>query len=144
MECFDEKLNKNDQEGSWLDFFKSMGNIQNFDADVPCSSKKKYCRELLFWSTVQTIGSKGQLISKANCQASNSSKKRTINSFLLECDEFSFVFWKKLKTPKKALSDFSNILWKEKVNEDRNATPWRLTTQYPYDMCIIICYFNGF
>ena len=38
---------------------------------------------------------KGQLISKANCQAVNSSKKQT--------NEFGFVFWKKLKTPKRHL-----------------------------------------
>ena len=42
-----------------------------------------------------------QLISKANCQAMNSSKKRSMNSFLLVFDMFSFVFWKKLKTPKR-------------------------------------------
>ena len=115
MECFDEKLNKNDQEGSWLDFFKSMGNIQNFDADVPCSSKKKYCRKLLFWSTVQTIGSKGQLISTANCQAVNIlPKSERMNSFLLLCDVFLFVFWKKLKTPKDN-SKLSDLLPRKKL-----------------------------
>ena len=52
--------------------------------------------------------SKGQLISKANCQAVNSSKKtEKMNSFLLLCDVFSFVFWKKLKTPKKPFE----IIW---------------------------------
>ena len=45
--------------------------------------------------------SKGQLISKANCQAMNSSKKRKMKSFLLLCNVFSFIFWKKLKTPRK-------------------------------------------
>ena len=44
---------------------------------------------------------KGQLISKANFQAANSSKKRRNEFVLLLCDVFSFVFWKKLKTPKK-------------------------------------------
>ena len=44
---------------------------------------------------------KGQLISKANCQAVNSSKKEQMNSFLLLCDVFSYVFWKKLKTQKR-------------------------------------------
>ena len=43
---------------------------------------------------------KGQLISKANCQDVNSSKNERMNSFLLLCDVFSFVFWKKLKSPK--------------------------------------------
>ena len=43
---------------------------------------------------------KGQLIQKANCQAVNSSKKQ-MYLFLLQCDIFLFVFWKKLKTPKK-------------------------------------------
>ena len=45
--------------------------------------------------------SKGQLISKANFQAVNSSKKRSNNSFLLLCDVFSFNFWKKLKSTKR-------------------------------------------
>ena len=38
--------------------------------------------------------SKGQLISKANCQAEDSSKKERMNSFLLVCDVFLFVFWR--------------------------------------------------
>ena len=46
-------------------------------------------------------GVKGQLISKANCQAVNSSKNEQMNSFLLVCDVFSFLFWKKLRTPKR-------------------------------------------
>ena len=45
--------------------------------------------------------SKGQLISKANCQAVNSSKNEQMNSFLQLSDEFSFIFWKKLKTAKR-------------------------------------------
>ena len=36
----------------------------------------------------------GQLISKPNCQAEDSSKNERMNPFLLVCDEFSFVFWK--------------------------------------------------
>ena len=36
---------------------------------------------------------KGQLISKANCQAEDSPKNERMNSFLLLCDVFSFVFW---------------------------------------------------
>ena len=44
---------------------------------------------------------KGQLISKANCQALNSSKKRT-NEFVFTTMRRVFVrFLKKLKTPKK-------------------------------------------
>ena len=49
---------------------------------------------------------KGQLILKANCQAVNSSKKQ-MNSFLQVCDVISFVFWKKLKTPKRHFE----IIW---------------------------------
>ena len=45
--------------------------------------------------------SKGQLISKANCQAVNSSKKRT-NEFDFPTMRLVFIcFWKKLKTPKR-------------------------------------------
>ena len=45
---------------------------------------------------------KGQLISKANCQAVNSSKKQTIE-FVFTTMRRVFVcfFWKKVKTPKK-------------------------------------------
>ena len=43
---------------------------------------------------------KGQLISKANCQVVNSSKKRT-NEFVFTTMRSVFVFWKKLKTPKR-------------------------------------------
>ena len=42
---------------------------------------------------------KGQLISKANCQAVNSSKQRT-NEFVFTTKQCVFVvFWRKLKTP---------------------------------------------
>ena len=45
---------------------------------------------------------KGQLILKANCQVVNSSKKNEqMNSFLLLCNVFLFIFWKNLKTPRK-------------------------------------------
>ena len=50
---------------------------------------------------------KGQLISKANCQAMNSSKNEHMNSFFLLCNVFLFVFWKKLKTPKRHFE----IIW---------------------------------
>ena len=53
---------------------------------------------------------KGQLISKANCQAVNSSlllKKEQMYSFLLLCDVLWFVFWKKFKTPKRHYLTFS-------------------------------------
>ena len=50
---------------------------------------------------------KGQLISKANYQAKNSSKNERMNSFLLVCNVFSFVFWKKLKAPKRHFE----IIW---------------------------------
>ena len=63
-------------------------------------------------SHLNLVTPKGQLISKANCQAVNSSKKRT-NSFLLLCDVFSFIFWKKLKTPKRHFE----IIWPLKVGQ---------------------------
>ena len=40
---------------------------------------------------------KGQIIWKANCQAEN----EQTNSFLLLCDVFLFVFWKRLKRHKR-------------------------------------------
>ena len=51
-----------------------------------------------FRETKKFLITKGQLILKENCQAVNSSKRRTIE--LLLCHVFSFVFWKKLKSPK--------------------------------------------
>ena len=54
-----------------------------------------------------TTSAKGQLVSKANCQAVNSSKKRTNEFVLLLCNVFSFVFWKKLKSPKRHFE----IIW---------------------------------
>jgi hypothetical protein len=50
---------------------------------------------------------KSQVILKSNCQAVNSSKKWRMHLFLLTCDVFSFVFWKKLKTPKRHFE----IIW---------------------------------
>ena len=44
---------------------------------------------------------KGQLISKTNCQAVNSSKKQTNEFVFTGMNVFTFVFWKKLKTPKR-------------------------------------------
>ena len=43
---------------------------------------------------------KGQLISKANCQAVNSSKKRTNEFILTSSRVFWSFFWKRLNTPK--------------------------------------------
>ena len=43
---------------------------------------------------------KGQLISKANCQAVNSSKKQTNEFVLLLCDVFSFVFGRNWRNQK--------------------------------------------
>ena len=51
--------------------------------------------------------SKGQLISKANCHAEDSSKNQTKNRFLLVCDVFSFVFWKNPRPDKKRFE----IIW---------------------------------
>ena len=47
------------------------------------------------------FGVKGQIISKANCQAMNSYKNEQMNSFLLLCDLSLFVFWKKYKSTKR-------------------------------------------
>ena len=52
-------------------------------------------------------GAGGQLISKANCQAWILPKNEQMNLFLLVWDVFSFVFWRKLKTPKKHFE----IIW---------------------------------
>ena len=58
---------------------------------------KGYCPTLLLFDL-----HKGQLISKANCQVVNSSKKRT-NEFVFTTMRRVFVrFWKKLKTHKKS------------------------------------------
>ena len=59
------------------------------------------------WKLRILTWSKGQLILKANCQAVNSSKNEQMNSFLLQCDVFSSLFWKKLKTPKRHFE----IIW---------------------------------
>ena len=66
----------------------------------------KYCSNICIYTLKDKVtavlpGVKGQLISKANCQAVNSSKNEQMNSFLLVCDVFSFLFWKKLRTPKR-------------------------------------------
>ena len=37
-------------------------------------------------------------------------KNERMNSFLLLCDVFSFVFWKKLKTPKKNLPKLPDLI----------------------------------
>ena len=51
----------------------------------------------------------GQLISKANCQGEDSSKKNElIDSYLLVCDVFSFVFWKNPQ-PEKNVSRLSDL-----------------------------------
>ena len=53
------------------------------------------------FSTSRLVSAKGQLISKANCQAEDSSKKNEqMNSFLLVFNVFSFVFWKNPRSEK--------------------------------------------
>ena len=52
-------------------------------------------------------GTKGQLISKTNCQAEDFPKNERMNSFLLVCDVFSFVFW---KNPRQEKNRFE-IIW---------------------------------
>ena len=56
---------------------------------------------LQFWLPALLQIHESHLISKANCQAVNSSKKEQMNSFMLLPGVFSFVFWKKLKTPRR-------------------------------------------
>ena len=51
-------------------------------------------------------GTKGQIISKGHFGVFNSSKKQTkifdfTTTMIPQVDFFSFVFWEKLKTPKK-------------------------------------------
>ena len=54
---------------------------------------------------LQHYDTKGQIISKANYGILNSSKKRTnkfnFTTMIPQDDLFSFVFWRKLKTPKR-------------------------------------------
>ena len=56
-------------------------------------------------SPLMLIRVKGQIISKANYGILNSSKKQTnkfdFTAMIPEVDLFSFVFWRKLKTPKR-------------------------------------------
>ena len=59
-------------------------------------------RKWQFW-----LAFKGQLVWKGNCQAVNLPKNEWMNSFLLLWDVFSFLFWKKLKTPKRHFE----IIW---------------------------------
>ena len=53
----------------------------------------------------EIISTKGQLISKANYGILISSKKRTnkfdFTTMIPQVDLFSFIFWRKLKTPKR-------------------------------------------
>ena len=44
---------------------------------------------------------KGQSISKAKCQAKDSSKNEQMNSFLLLCDVFLFVFLEEIEDSEK-------------------------------------------
>ena len=65
---------------------------------VCCSAQKTY-------KPVKTISAKGQLISKGIFCILNSSKKWTkkfdLTTMIPQFDFFSFVFWKKVKTPKR-------------------------------------------
>ena len=59
--------------------------------------------------------SKGQLISKANCQAVNSSKKRT-NEFVFTSMRFVFVrFLEEIEDSKKAFRNYLTFKWKAGV-----------------------------
>ena len=56
-----------------------------------------------------------------------------MNSFLLLCDVFSFIFWKKLKTPKKNLSKLPDLYLRQnsKVKtltrpETKKETNWHI------------------
>ena len=70
---------------------------------------------------------KGQLISKRNSQAEDSPKNEQMNSFLLVCDVFSFVFWANLRPEKNCfeiiwpLADwhFTRLDW-QKFNLEKN------------------------
>ena len=72
--------------------------------------------------TVQTPLVKGQLISKANCQAVNSSKNEQMNSFLLVCDVFSFVFGRSLDSQ----AAFRNYLTFTSQNWQLNPKIWTI------------------
>ena len=75
---------------------------------------------ILFWGNKRRKNPnilllKGQLILKANYQAVNSSNNEWMNSFLQVCDVFSFIFWKKMQTPKRLFKIISPLALK-KVN----------------------------
>ena len=81
---------------------------------------------------------KGQLISKANCQAMNSSIKWT-NEFIYTiyylCNVFSFVFWKKLKIPKRHFE----IIWPLRMS-------WRtcrLKNESPKNPALVSIFMRG-
>ena len=78
-------------------------------------------------SRLHCITVKGQLISKANCQAMNSSKKRT-NEFVFTT--MRRVFWKKLKSTKRHFAinrPLKNIFFKFRQNATLSAFGLRST-----------------
>ena len=70
-----------------------------------CAVQATVCYGLHAISTGLLVCTKGQLISKGHFGILNSPKKRTkkfdFNTMIPQVDLFSFVFWKKLKTPKR-------------------------------------------
>ena len=66
-----------------------------------------FCSEISKLYTIDGFCPKGQLISKGRFGILNSPKKRTkkfdFTTMIPQVDLFSFVFWEKLKTPKRHL-----------------------------------------
>ena len=93
----------------WINFLRGINIWQLFriiDATSDINSTQKVDESKNAWNFSSEVlrdfkilffwGIKGHLISKENCQAVNSFKKRS-----LLCDLFSFIFWKKLKSTKR-------------------------------------------
>ena len=66
-----------------------------------------------------------------NCQAEDSSKNGRMNSFLLVCDVFSFVFWENPRSEKNVsrLSDLKEA-FKNYVDKFWPSTPPYVSTSY--------------
>ena len=87
--------------------------VENYDRLTPRSQLVSFIifrgmKKKLAEQGLVVIVAKGQLISKANCQAEDSSKNERMNSFLLVCDVFSFVF-RKNPRPEKNVSRLSDL-----------------------------------
>ena len=90
---FFQKMNEN-KSSSGIIVVKSNSFVHFLEEFTACQFAFKF-----YWPLQALEIAKGQWNSKANCQAVNSSEKRTTN--IPQVDLFSFIFWKNLKTPKR-------------------------------------------